>query len=53
MVGLLQLGTGLTAFREDLGRLQMQRNKNTRFVAATHENVASNFAVQRLACCSR
>jgi len=53
MVGLLQLGTGLAAFREDLGRLQMQRNKNTRFVAVTHENVVLNFAVQRPECCSR
>jgi hypothetical protein len=27
--------------------LQVQRNKNTRFVAATQENVAALFAVQR------
>jgi hypothetical protein len=53
MVGLLDHGTGLAAFGEDLGRLQMQRNKNTRFVAATQEYVASNFAVQRPECCSR
>jgi hypothetical protein len=37
----------MAAFRGDLGRLQVQRNKNTSFVAPTHENVAAIFAVQR------
>jgi hypothetical protein len=44
---------GTLAFRGDLGPLQVQRNKNPKFVAPAQENGAALFAVQRSLHCNR